>query len=65
MFGKLISSAIKVVTLPVDAANAAMDIATGGTGDKSSRADENNPSPFSLAERLRDKVADAAKDIDN
>lgn len=66
MFGKLISSAIKIVTLPVDAANAAMDIATGGTGSKRSRNhDDNFCSPTALAERLRDKVADAAESIDD
>lgn len=65
MLGKLLSSTIKIVTLPVDAASAAMDLATGGDGSKRSRTDGNNPSPFSLAERLRDKVAEAAKDIDD
>lgn len=65
MFGKFISSAIKVATLPIDAASAAMDMATGGTGSKRSRTDDNNPSPFALAEKLRDKIADAAKDIDD
>jgi hypothetical protein len=64
MFGKIISSSIKIVTLPVDAASAAMDLATGGDGSKRSRTEENNPSPFSLAERLRDKIAEAAEDID-
>lgn len=65
MLGKLISSAIKVVTLPVDAANAAMDIATGGDGSKRSRNDPNCPNPLSLVENVRDAVADAAKDIDD
>jgi hypothetical protein len=64
MFGKLLSKTLKVVTLPIDAANAAMDMATGGTGTKRSRNDPNNPNPFSLAEELRDNVADAAEDID-
>jgi hypothetical protein len=64
MFGHLISSAIKIATLPVDAASSAMDIATGGDGSKLSRTDDNNPSPFSLAERLRDKIAEAAEAID-
>lgn len=64
MFGEFLSSVIRVATLPVDAASAAMDIATGGDGSKRSRTDENNPSPIALAERLRDKVAETAKDID-
>jgi hypothetical protein len=63
MFGKLISSAIKVVTLPVDAANSAMDIACGGDGSKRSRTND-ICNPLADLENLRDKVADAAKDID-
>lgn len=63
MFGKLISSAIKIVTLPVDAASAALDIAAGRDGSKESRtADDYNPA--AALERLRDKVADAAKKAD-
>jgi hypothetical protein len=64
MFGKFISSAIKVATLPVDAVNAAADLATGGDGSKRSRNDPLNPNPLNLAEQLRDKIADAAEDID-
>lgn len=64
MFGKLISSAIKVVTLPVDAANAAMDVVTGGDGSKRSRNHPDNCSPLALAEQIRDQVAKAAEDID-
>ena len=65
MFGKLLSSAIKIVTLPIDVANSAMDIATGGNGSKSSRTGyQNDGSPFAMVEKLRDNVADAAKDID-
>ena len=66
MFGNLISSAIKIVTLPVDAASAAVDMATGGDGSKFSRTkgDVSEVSPFSALENLRDKVCDAAKDID-
>ncbi len=64
MFGKLLSSAIKVATLPVDAANAAIDLASGGDGSKQSRAGDPTANPLSLAENLRDRVADAAEDID-
>ena len=49
----------------LDAANAAMDIATGGDGSKRSRNDPNCPNPLSLVENVRDAVADAAKDIDD
>lgn len=65
MFGKLIGSAIRVVTLPVDAANAAMDVATGGDGSKRSRNAPDNCSPFALAEQVRDSVAKAAEEIDD
>lgn len=65
MFGKLISSVIKVATLPIDAVNITGDIATGGDGSKRSRNDPNNCSPAALAEQIRDKVADAAEDIDS
>jgi len=64
MFGKLISSAIKVVTLPIDGANAAMDIMCGGDGSKRSRL-RHGVDPLADLERLRDRVADAAKDIDD
>jgi hypothetical protein len=63
MFGKLLSSAIKVVTLPVDAAAAGFDILAGGDGTKSSRTDGANP--VGMVEELRDRVAEAAEDIDD
>lgn len=64
MFGKLISSAIKVATLPLDAVNAAQDIAFGGSGSKASRT-KDNFNPLGDLERLRDKVAETAEDIDD
>jgi hypothetical protein len=67
MFGKLLSSAIKVVTLPVDAASAAADIVTGGDGSKHSRtrSGEVFPNVLGATEELRDRVAEAAEDIDD
>ena len=65
MFGDLISSAIKIVTLPVDAASATLDVVTGGDGSKKSRNSPDNPNPLSLVEEIRDAVADAAEDIDD
>lgn len=62
MFGRLLSKTIRVVTLPLDAANAAADIATGGDGSKRSR---NQFSPLAPLEELRDVVADTAEDIDS
>lgn len=66
MFGKLISSAIKVATLPVDAANATLDVVTGGSGSKRSRNHNPDfPNPLSMVEKARDAVADAAEEIDD
>lgn len=65
MFGKLISKAIKVATLPVDVANAGMDIVTGGDGSKCSRNHSDNCSPLALAEQIRDSAVKAAESIDD
>jgi hypothetical protein len=65
MFGKLLSKAIKVATLPVDVANAGMDIVTGGDGSKHSRNHPDNCNPLALAEQIRDAAAKAAEDIDD
>lgn len=66
MFGKLISSGIKIVTLPVDAASAAADLVTGGDGSKRSRTNTSDfPNPLGAMEKLRDRVAEAAEDIDD
>ena len=62
MIGKFLSTAIRVVTLPVDAASAAVDVAVGGDGSKRSRTDGSNP--FGMLEEIRDAVADTADEID-
>jgi len=62
MLGKLIGTAIRVVTLPIDAASAGMDIITGGDGSKRSRMDDCNP--FGILEELRDRIAETADEID-
>jgi len=64
MIGKLLSTAIKVVTLPVDAINAAGDIIAGGDGSKKSRMVDDGCNPIADVERIRDRVAEAAEDID-
>jgi hypothetical protein len=61
MFGSLLSTVIKTVSLPLDAANAGLDILTGGDGSKEGRLEM--PLTGDL-EQLRDAIADAAKDID-
>lgn len=63
MFGSLISSVIKIVTLPVDAANAGLDILAGGDGSKESR-NQDDVNPLAMVEQLRDRIAEAAKDTD-
>lgn len=64
MLGKLIGKAIRITTLPIDAASSALDIVTGGSGSKRSRTNPNDFSPLGDLERLRDRVAEAAEDID-
>lgn len=64
MFGSLLSSAIKIVTIPIDVANASADILTGGDGSKESRNGYYNCTPLSMAEQMRDAAAKAAKEID-
>lgn len=64
MFGKLLSSALKVVTLPIDVANAAVDIVTMGDGTKKSRTGKDNFFPTNNLEQFRDKIADELKKID-
>jgi hypothetical protein len=61
MFGSLLSTVIKTVSLPIDAANAGLDILTGGDGSKEGRLEI--PLSGDL-EQLRDAIADVAKDID-
>lgn len=63
MFGKLLSSTIKIATLPVDAVNVGFDVLCGGNGSKHSRTEL--PTPTSLLEQVRDRVAEAAEEIDD
>jgi hypothetical protein len=63
MFGKILSTVVKVTTLPLDAANIAQDIAFGGSGSKCSRT-KDDFNPLGDLERLRDEVAKTAEEID-
>lgn len=63
MIGKILGTTIKVVTLPVDATNAAMDVLCGGDGSKKSR--NSVASPFTLLENVRDAVVETVEEIDN
>lgn len=62
MFGNLLSSVIKVATLPLDAINAGADMLCGGDGSKKSRTQDE--SPTAMLEKLRDAIAKAAKNSD-
>lgn len=62
MIGKLLSTTIKMATLPIDIANSGMDMLCGGDGSKQSRNDYD--SPLSPIEKLRDQLADSAEKID-
>lgn len=64
MFGKLLGTAVRVVTLPVDAASATLYVVTGGDGSKESRHDD-GINPFADIENIRDAVADSAESIDD
>lgn len=61
MFGKLLSTAVKVATVPLDAVNIAADVATGGSGRKRSRSE----TPLlGDAEAARDRLAETLEGID-
>ena len=59
MFGSILSSVVKVATLPVDVIDAVADVACGGDGSKESRATGDNP----LTE-IRDGICKALEDLD-
>ena len=60
MFGKLISSAIKVATLPIDIVESVADVAVGGDGSKKSKRMNDNP-----MSEIRDSVCKAVEEIDD
>lgn len=62
MFGELLSTVVKVATLPLDVTNATLDIVTGGDGSKKSRKD--SPITLSMLEEIRDELAKDCKKID-
>ena len=63
MFGKLLGTAIRISTLPIDAANAGMDMMCGGSGTRKSR-NFDDANPLSMLETLRDRIAETAEEID-
>jgi Fe-S oxidoreductase len=62
MIGRLLSTVIKVTTLPIDVANSAMDMMCGGSGSKRSRTQDDTP--LAMLEKLRDQAAQTAEKID-
>jgi len=63
MIGKLLSTALDVVTLPIDVANIGMDVLCGGDGSKSSR-NSDDFTPTAILEGVRDRVSETLDDLD-
>lgn len=59
MIGKLLGAVVRIVTIPVDIVEIGIDMATGGSGSKSSRKSVDMP----MLSNLRDKVAETLEDI--
>ncbi len=57
MIGKLISGAIRLVTLPIDIAESGMDILCGGDGSKESKQLGDN-----FLSEIRDGICDGIED---
>ena len=65
MIGSFLSTTLNIVTLPLNAANATIDLITDGDGSKESRMKPSDcPNPVRGAERLRDVIADELKSLD-
>ena len=61
MLGKLLSSAVQLVTIPVDIVEIGLDMATGGDGSRHGLKQADLP----LISELRDAVAETLEKIDN
>lgn len=57
MLGKLLSSAIKIVTLPIDICESGMDVLCGGDGSKESKQLDDN-----FISEIRDGICDGIED---
>lgn len=60
MIGKLLSTAIKVATIPIDSIDAALGALSGGDGSKESIDQADIPRPSAI----RDAVCDRVEEID-
>ena len=59
MFGKLLSSAVKVVTCPIDVVESVVDVACGGDGSKASKQGADN-----FMSEFRDGICNGLEDLD-
>lgn len=62
MIGSILGAAVRIATLPIVAADAAMDIACGGSGSKRER--ELTDSPLNGLANLGEEIAKACENID-
>jgi hypothetical protein len=65
MIGKLLGSAVRIVTSPIDAANIFADTVTGGDGSKRSRTDDDEDVILGSVEKMRDRFAEIFEDMDD
>jgi hypothetical protein len=59
--GTILSSAVKVVTCPIDIAESVMDVATGGDGSKASKRSSGVP----MLSEIRDAACKPLEDLDD
>lgn len=62
MIGKLLSNAVKIISVPLDIGEAVMDCMTGGDGSKESRQRMADSVP--CLSTARDAVCDVLEEID-
>ena len=60
MFGKLLSTVIKVATIPVDIVETTIDVVAGGDGSKRSIDQADIPRPSAI----RDAICERIEEID-
>jgi creatinine amidohydrolase/Fe(II)-dependent formamide hydrolase-like protein len=60
MFGKLLSSAVKIVTCPIDIVESGFDVLCGGDGSKASKQKGDN-----FISEIRDGICNGLEDLDD
>lgn len=58
--GRAISKGLKIITLPIDIAESAMDVLCGGDGSKESKGDN----PTFIGSSLRDGICNGIEELD-